>query len=104
MIAAKSTAKTAGKSAPRVPNVNSSSAVQLQLHLIVVELRCALSTITFAAHALYKQNADIDADVALTLQRSAAGPVHAGLERIEAVLAALDGSGGGEAAGLEGAH
>jgi hypothetical protein len=61
--------------------------------MIAVELRCALSAITVAAHALCEQNADIDADVAMVLQRSAGAPLFVGLERIEALIAGLDSKG-----------
>ena len=95
MATTKSTGKSAPKGASKEVESNSAAAVHIQLHLrvIAVELRCALSTITTAAHALHEQNADIDADVALVLQRGAAGPVHVGLERIEVLLRLLEGDG-----------
>jgi len=88
------TTKSTAKSGSRVSAANPLPPIQFQLRIIAVELRCALSTITVAAHALVEQNADIDADVALVLQRGAGAPVHAGLERIERLLAELDSSGG----------
>src|SRR5687767_2220817 len=99
MANAKSTGKLARKGAVKEAVSKSPAAVniQLQLRVIAVELRCALSTITVAAHALCKQNADIDADVALVLQRGAGAPVHVGLERIEALLRELEGSHAGSA-------
>jgi hypothetical protein len=86
MVSTKSTGKSAQKSAPKARASNPDASLQLQLRAIAAELRCALSTITVATHALRRQNAEIDADVALTLQRGASAPVHAGLERVEALL------------------
>jgi len=88
------TPKSSAKSASKVSAANSPPPIQLQLRVIAVELRCALSTLTVAVHALVEQNADIDADVALVLQRGASAPVHAALEGIERLLAELDSSGG----------
>ena len=94
MAADKSTGKSRKKSARKV--CVATLPIQPQLQAIAVELRYALSTITVAAHALREQNSDIDADVALTLQRSAGAPLHAGLERVEAMLAELAGADGSE--------
>jgi hypothetical protein len=90
MAADKSTGKSRKKAARKV----SASTLPIQLRAVAVELRYALSTITVAAHALREQNSDIDADVALTLQRSAGAPLHAGLERVEALLGELAGAHG----------
>lgn len=92
MVSTKSTGKSAQKSATKARASNPDASLQLQLRAIAAELRCALSTITVAAHALRRQNAEIDADVALTLQRGAGAPVYAGLERIEALLEQMEGS------------
>jgi hypothetical protein len=86
--------KSSAKSVSKVSTANPSVPIQFHLRLVTVELRCALSALTVAAHALVEQNADIDADVALVLQRAASAPVYAGLERIERLLAELDSSGG----------
>lgn len=80
----KSTGKSARKRAPK--SISSESSAIMQLRVIAVELRCALSVITVAAHALREQNADIDADVACTLERGASASLHRGLERIEDLL------------------
>jgi hypothetical protein len=90
MANTKSTGKSSQKGASKEAVAHSAAHIQLHLHMIAVELRCALSAITVAAHALCKQNADIDADVALVLQRGAGAPVHVGLERIEDLLRELD--------------
>ena len=92
MAAEKSTGKSRKKSARKLSH--STLSIQLQLRAIAVELRYALSTITVAAHALREQNSDIDADVALMLQRSTGAPLHAGLERIGALLGELAGADG----------
>ena len=104
MATTKSTGKSAPKGASKEAASASAAAVHIQLHLrvIAVELRCALSAITTAAHALYEQNADIDADVALVLQRCAGAPVHVGLERIEVLLRSLEADGGAGAVTEEG--
>ena len=90
MANTKSTGKSSQKGASKEAVAPSAAHIQLHLRMIAVELRCALSAITVAAHALCKQNADIDADVALVLQRGAGAPVHVGLERIETLLRELD--------------
>lgn len=84
MVAAKSTRNAARKAAAATRSASTS--IQLQLRIIAVELRCSLSVITVAAHALRDQNADIDTDAATVLQRGASAPIHACLERIEALL------------------
>ena len=89
MIAAKSTRNAARKA--RAPNtISSADSIQPQLRIIAVELRCALSAVALASRALCDQNADIDADAALVLQRAAAAPLHTCLERIEGLLQGLN--------------
>jgi hypothetical protein len=100
MAAIKSNVKSARKRASNVGTAESTESIQLQLRIIAVELRCALSAISVAAHALCKQNADIDADVAMVLRRGAGAPVHAGLERIEEMLRTMESSGDTSASAL----
>lgn len=87
MIAAKSTRNAGRKAASATPLPVES--IQLQLRVIAVEVRCALSAISVAAHALHEQNADIDADAAIVLQRAAGAPLHFSLGKIDALLAEL---------------
>lgn len=87
MVAAKSTRNAARRAASRASP--SPEVIQLQLRLVAVELRCALSAVTVAAHALREQNAEIDADAATVLQRGAGAPLHTCLERIDALLTAF---------------
>jgi hypothetical protein len=94
MANAKSTGNSARKSASKAAQTASAPPMQLQLRMIAVELRCALSAITVSVRTLSEQNADIDADVALVLQRGAGAPIHVGLERLEALLTQLEGAGG----------
>ena len=89
MVTAKSNRNASRKAALKISPPPAS--ISLQLRVIAVELRCALSAVSVAAHALREQNADLDADVAVVLQRGAGAPLHVGLERIEALLAELDG-------------
>ncbi len=67
------------------------SCIQSQLRLVTVELRCALSAIAVATHALREQNSDLDSDIAQVLQRAAGAPLHAGVEKIDALLLELEG-------------
>ena len=92
MIAVKSTRNAARKAAPENTNTIAES-IQPTLRVIAVELRCALSAVALASRALCDQNADIDADAALVLQRAAAAPLHTCLERIELLLQQLAGTG-----------
>ena len=92
MIAAKSTRNAARKAAPENTSPIAES-IQPTLRIIAVELRCALSTVALVSRALCDQNADLDADAALVLQRAAAAPLHTCLERIEALLQELAGAG-----------
>ena len=98
MIAARTTRNTGRKSPSKDAAALSTVSIPLQLRMITVEMRCALSAVTVAAHALCEQNADIDADVAIVLQRGAAAPLHGGLERIESLLKELE---DGRAAGVD---
>jgi hypothetical protein len=98
MVSGKSTGKSVRKVAPKAASSVCPVRIQLELRVITVELRCALSAVTVSAHALCEQNADIDADVAVTLRRAVSSPVHSCVERLEGLLAELEctGSGGGE--------
>jgi hypothetical protein len=78
--------KTAAKPSSKSAAAPGPAAIQPDLHVIAVELRCALSAITVAVRALREQNADIDSDIAVVLQRAAGGPLHSGLEKIESLL------------------
>ena len=105
MAATKSTGKSAQKGTSEGSAADSSAHLQLHLRMVAVELRFALSSIAIAAYALREQNADIDADVAMVLQRGASAPVHTGLDKIEVLLRKLDGPGGvGAEAEEEGVH
>jgi hypothetical protein len=90
MAASKSTAKSARRIASKNSTVASAASIQLQLRAIAVELRYALSTVAVTAHTLREQNADLDTDVAILLQRGAGAPLHAGLGRIETLLGELN--------------
>jgi hypothetical protein len=85
---AKSSAKSPGRAASGGEGISSTIAIQPELHVLAVELRCALSGITVAVHALRDQNADIDSDVAVVLQKAVGGPLHAALEKLESLLGA----------------
>lgn len=93
MAATKSTGKSARKGASKESAADSSEHLQLHLRMVAVELRFALSSIAIAAFALREQNADIDADVAMVLQRGASAPVHVGLDKIEVLLRKLEAPG-----------
>ena len=61
---------------------------QLHLHLweLTRRLRTVHSTINTSVSALRAQNADIDADVARTLQRCGGDPLGVEIERMEVLL------------------
>jgi hypothetical protein len=78
--------RSPGKASSKGTAAPGLAAMRPDLHIIAVELRCALSAVTVAARALREQNADMDSDIAAVLQRAAGGPLHAGLEKIESLL------------------
>lgn len=90
MVKAKSTGNRTRKSAFKSTAPISTSCIQLQLRVVTVELRCALSAIVVATHALRQQNADMDSDIALVLQRAAGAPLHASVEKMDALLLELE--------------
>ncbi len=86
------------KSTDNPPDFRQAALVTLrkQLHVLLVpalaQLRAVKSTVTTAALALRAQNADADADVSDVLIRSAADPLDAEIDRLEALFNGLKGT------------
>lgn len=95
MATTKSTRNPPRKPNSTVPVSPAAQSIQLQLRTVAGELRDVLATLAVAARALRDQNADIDMDVAVVLQRNASAPLFASIEIIEALLDEPEGGGAG---------
>jgi hypothetical protein len=55
---------------------------------IVRNLQLAIATVMVCVEALRRQNADLDADIALVLERDASDRLHEQIEKLRALVAA----------------
>jgi len=66
------------------------SDIRLELSGHVEALRYVVGTIGVCAQALHQQNADLDRDIALVLQRAAGDKLYKTAERIEAMALGME--------------
>jgi hypothetical protein len=66
------------------------SDIRLELSAHVENLRYVVGTIGVCVQALHQQNADLDRDIALVLQRAAGDKLYETTERIEALAIGMN--------------